>query len=483
MGRGRIVATGGVLSLLIGPLPLVPIVRVGLAPAAALACGTRVEAATAAPDPVTGTAALQAAIDGAATAPVGCADWTVTVAGTFDLTAALDHAAGLPLVLTGPVGARAELRGDGTDRLLAIRRPATDVTLVRLVLRDGDATGTDLDGAGGAVGAEVGPLADPTPSRVTVIDALLVGNAAASGGAVAADEVVLTDVDVVGNDAALGGAIDAGTVTATRVQFTGNTATLAPGQGGAVRASGDVTLTTVTMTGNAASAGGSVWMSGVADPVLRAVATTFADARADVGGHLRGDASLGGSVRTVLRGTVLAGVTALSPGAAAPDVCAGLVGHPGPAPDLAASTWATDGSCPGATPLAAEPLLTVLVGADGTVEERVRLLVPEAAGPLIDAAPCSDVWPAVDARGAGRPQPAGGACDVGAVELVPGGGTGDGGDDVPDPDAVGPASDPDPGPTPGAIRAGAAGPGATHAPEATGPPPRLRAVLDRMRRR
>ena len=411
------VATAVVLSVLVGPLPLVPLGGPAPAPAAAATCGAAVDAALAAPDAAAGTAALQAALDAAAGADPSCAAWTVALAGTFDLVDDLVHAVALPLVLEGPEGARAELRGDGSARLLTLRRPATEVTLRRLVLRGGDAAGTDLDGAGGAVGAEVAPLADPTPSRVTVLDALLVGNAAASGGAIAADVVALTDVDLVGNAAPLGGAVDVGTLTATRVQFVGNAATLPPGQGGAVRAGGDVTLVTVTLTGNAASAGGSVWMSGAADPVLRATATTFADARADAGGHVLADLTLGGGVRAVLRGTVLAGVTALTGGGPVPPVCAGLVAHSGPAPDETVAALATDASCPGVTPLDAEPALSALDGAAGRVEARTRLLVPAPDGPLVDVAACADAWPVTDARGVARPQPTDGACDAGAVEV------------------------------------------------------------------
>lgn len=411
------VATAVVPSVLVGPLPLVPLGGPAAAPAAAATCGAVVDAALAAPDAATGTAALQAALDAAAGADPSCTAWTVVLTGTFDLVDDLVHAVALPLVLEGPEGARAELRGGGSARLLTLRRPATEVTLRRLVLRGGDATGTDLAGAGGAVGAEVAPLADPTPSRITVLDALLVGNTAASGGAIAADVVALTDVDLVGNAAPLGGAVDVGTLTATRVQFVGNAATLPPGQGGAVRAAGDVTLVTVTLTGNAASAGGSVWMSGAVDPVLRATATTFADARADDGGHVLADLTLGGGVRAVLRGTVLAGVTALTGGGPVPAVCAGLVVHAGPAPDVTVAALATDASCPGATPLDAEPTLAALDGAAGRVEGRTRLLVPAPDGPLVDVAACADVWPATDARGVARPQPTDGACDAGAVEV------------------------------------------------------------------
>ncbi len=404
-----------VLSAVVGPLPLVPLT---VPPAAvAVVCGTAVDAAVAAPDAATGTAALQAAVDGAATADPSCAGWTVTLVGGFDLVDDLVHAVALPLVLAGPEGARAELRGGGSDRLVTLRRPATEVTLRRLVLRGGDADGVDLGGAGGAIGAEIASLADPTPSRVTVEDAVLVDNAAASGGAIAADVVVLTDVDLVGNAAPLGGAVDVAELTATRVQFLDNAATLPPGQGGAVRASGDVTLTTVTFLGNAATVGGSVWMEGLADPVLRATATTFADARADTGGHVHADLALGGGVRAVLRGTVLVGATALS-GGPVPALCTGVSAHGGPAPDVTVASVATDASCPGVTVLDTAPTLAPLPGADGSVEGRVRLVEPAAAGPLVDVAACADVWPALDARGLARPQPTSGSCDVGAVERA-----------------------------------------------------------------
>ncbi len=419
-GRARIaaVALAVVLSMLVGPLPLVPLPGPVGSGAVALVCGTTVDAATAAPDAAAGTAALQVAVDGAATADPTCPAWTVTLTGTFDLAGDLVHRAAVPLVLAGPEGGRAELRGSGTARILTLLRPATEVTLRRLVLRGGRAAGTDLDGAGGAVGAEIASLADPTPSRVTVEDALIAGSTAAMGGAVAADEVVLTDVDLVANAATLGGAVDAGAVVATRTQFVANTATLPLGQGGAVRSTGDVTLTNVTFTGNAATSGGSVWVSGAADPVLRATATTFADAAADAGGHVHGDLTLGGRVRVVLRGSVLTGVAALTPAGPVPSVCTGVVAHAGPGPDVSVASLATDATCPGVAVLDVPPALVPLDGPEGVVEGRVRLVAPAASGPLVDVAACGGVWPTEDARGVARPQPADAACDAGAVEVV-----------------------------------------------------------------
>ncbi len=442
MGMGRTstsraaVATAIVLSVVAGPLPLVPLGGPGHRAVGALVCGTDLDAATGAPDVATSTAAVRAAVAAAAGADPACAAWTVTLRGTFPLEDDVVHAAAVPLVLTGADGVRAELHADGTARILTLLRPATTVTLRDLVLRGGDADGTDLDGVGGAVGAEVASSADPTPSRVTAEDVLLVANTAARGR--------------------LG---RRGRPRRRRPRREHRT----PRRGGAVRASGDVTLTTATFTANAAATGGSVWLSGAAEPVLRAVATTFADARADVGGHVAGDASLGGSVRVVLRGTVLTGVAPLTPDGPTPAVCAGTVAHAGPAPDVAVAAVASDASCPGATVPATAPALTALPGTDGAVEGRTRLLVPAADGPLVDVADCTDVWPATDARGLARPQPDGGRCDVGAVEVPA---VAPDPDPYPDPDPdPDPDLDPDPPrdagpdattPVPAAVRAGAA---------------------------
>jgi hypothetical protein len=437
--RPTILALAVVLSGLVGPLPLVPlgagpagagpagtgpvgstelpaaVRRLSVRPIAALGCGTAVDAA-AVDDP---GAALRDAVAAAADAEPGCAAWTVVLAGTFDLSDPLVHSARIPLRLVGPSDGRAVLRSDGSGRLVTVRRPAYAVELVRLELHGGDATAGDLDGVGGAVGAELAPDGDPEPSRVTVADALLIGNVALAGGAIAADEVVLTDVDLVDNAAPLGGAVDVATLVAVRTQFVANRATPAPGQGGAVRAGGDVTLTSVTFAANAADVGGSVWLLGLTGPVLRATATTFASARADLGGHVAGDLTAGGSVRLVLRGSVLAAASALAPGGPAPDLCAGVVGSgAADGPDAAVGSVAADASCPGATRPDAAVLLAPLGGADGTVAGRDRLFVPLAGGPLVDLLPCAGVWPEVDARGLARPQPTGGACDAGAVELA-----------------------------------------------------------------
>jgi len=437
-----------VLSAVVGPLPLVPLVGPSGAPAAALTCGASVDAAD-------GEAALHAAVAAAGTAEPGCDAWTVALTGTFVLTSPLVHAASIPLRLAGPAGARATLQGGGSTRLIAVRRPATDLELVHIELRGGVASGGDadgLDGAGGAVVAEVGPLGDPTPGRVTIVDALLIGNSAVSGGAIAADEVVLTDVDLVANSATRGGAVDAGRLHAERTQFVANAATLAPGQGGAVRAGGDVTLATVTFTGNEAVAGGSVWLSGLAEPVLRATATTFADARADAGGHLYADGSLGGSVTLVLRGSVLTGVTARSGGGPVPAVCEGMTAPAAPGVDGSVHALASDASCPGAAALDAAPVLLVLAGDAGRVDGRARLFAPAGGGPLVDVADCAGVWPAVDARGVARPQPLGGACDLGAVELSASGG--DAAPPGPDADGGDVSDAGDPRSRPAAVRAG-----------------------------
>lgn len=453
-----------VISAVVGPVPLVPVAGTPVRPALAAVCGTALDASGLA-DATAATAAVRDAVAAAQDADPGCDAWTVALTGTFELTEELVHAAAVPLRIVGPVGDRATLRSDGTTRILTLRRPGRTVELVRVELRGGAAAGADLDGVGGAVGAEIASLAHPGPSRVTVRDALLIENSALAGGAIAADEVVLVDVDVVANTAPSGGAIDTGTLVADRVQFLANTATLPPGQGGAVRAGGDVHVTTVTFSGNAALVGGSVWLSGLGDPILRATATTFAEARADVGGHVAADLGGGGRVRVVLRGTVLTGVAALTVGAAAPSVCAAVVGTDATeGQDAPLHSVAVDASCPGAAVADVGPLLVPLGGSDGTVAGRARLFLP-AAGPLLDVGPCGDVWPAVDARGLARPQPAGGACDVGAVERAatsggPAGGSG------PDPGS-------DPGPGPGGA-AGVDRPRPTAVPTGSSVPPAAR---------
>jgi hypothetical protein len=346
-----------------------------------------------------------------------CDTWTLRLSGTFTLTSALEYRGGPMLHLTGTdPEAPAVLAADG-HRVLGVFTPADHVELTDLVLRGGRARGAPLDGAGGAVGFEPqdAVLSTLRATRVAFRD-----NDAARGGAIAADRVVLLDVELDGNTADEGGALDVFEVMATRTTFVDNAATGAPGTGGAVRASGDVVLVNSTFSANRARIGGSVWIAGLAAPTLRATFTTFASVHAEAGGaHLHADIDGGGAVALVLRGSVLTGVGALDPGGAVRDACAGFSTVLGPDGSIAA--LAPDASCgEGVTVLTEPPVLDPLppAGTAAGTGVAARVHAPAADGALTDLVDCDDSWPPTDQRGIGRPQPTGGRCDVGAVELV-----------------------------------------------------------------
>jgi hypothetical protein len=146
---------------------------------------------------------------------------------------------------------------------------------------------------------------------------------------------------------------------------------------------------------------------------------TLFGSRADQGAHVAGEAfTLGttGTIGLVTRGSVFAGARNLA-GAATTSDCSGLdvpssssqqsvaVGHD------AGGTLTT--GCTGVTPIAGEPVFGALEFAGGKTRSRA----PALDGPLVDAFVCLAGTAAADPRGTSRPQPTGGRCDIGAVEV------------------------------------------------------------------
>jgi hypothetical protein len=407
--------TAGLLLALATPV-LMPMTT---GPALATACEATLDASD--PDAV---ARLQELLDRAATPgdpATTCATWTLRLSGTFALHAQLEYR-GIPrLHLTGASPTGPAVLAGTDERLLALLAPARELELTDLVLRDGSARGSTLEGVGGAVAIE--PQTDGL-SEVHATRVALRNNVASRGGAIAADRVILVDVEVDGNAADEGGGLDVYELSATRTTFVDNRALGAPGTGGAVRASGDVTLVNTTFSANRARVGASVWMSAVASPTLFATYTTFASAAADDdGAHVTADVTGGGTATIVLRGSVLAGVAALGPaGATLPLACAGFVAPTGDgATSGSVDSLAVDTSCgTGVAVLASEPAFAPLPPAGAAVRTGMlaRVHLPDAAGTLIDAIACDAGWPSTDQRGLARPQPSEGRCDAGAVELA-----------------------------------------------------------------
>jgi predicted outer membrane repeat protein len=358
-----------------------------------------------------GPAALQTALTAGPGA--GCTERRIEVSGTFALTSTLEVKVdgSVPVRLVGVGAQRAVITtADGsTVRLIDVvrRGMATSGTVrfERLVLRDGNA-----GVLGGAVWAKSGITLEAR-------DVQFLQNTAGAGGAISADVVVLEDVEFRDNVADEGGAIDAGQVTGNRVTFASNRATSGEGLGGAIIAMGDVTFVNSTFDDNRAKEGGALFVTSNVATLITLEFVTMSGSRADDGAHIMAEAVTTGTIGLVTRGSVFTGALRLD-GQAATSDCSGL--------DAATSTSAhsvvvgidvggtlTTG-CRAVTPIAAAPALGALELAGGVTRSRA----PALDGPLVDAFDCVAGWASTDQRGTTRPQPTGGRCDIGAVEVV-----------------------------------------------------------------
>jgi hypothetical protein len=341
-------------------------------------CTVEVDAAAGEAGLVTALADAEAAVVG------GCADWTVTLTGTFELTDTLVWDVPVPLTLRGPADGTATLQAVGdpvTHRILTVDTFPDEVlvTLERLVLTGGDVSQRAIAGED-------------------------------EGGAVLADLVRLVDSELTGNAAVVGGAVSAVEVTAIRTSLVGNQAVFGDGLGGAINAYVAVDLENVTLSGNAAKVGGAVHMDlidGTTGAAFDATFVTFLDnvaSDAPGGADLHLEAEDGVDLPVTLRGVLFGGV-----GSGSQPSCAGN--------RIAGATWtaslATDESC------GAPEGSVITRPADGTATFRTGtadLFVPTGDWAGLDAVACDATWPDVDQRGSDRPQPNGGSCDVGAVE-------------------------------------------------------------------
>jgi hypothetical protein len=181
-----------------------------------------------------------------------------------------------------------------------------------------------------------------------------------------------------------------------------------------------VTVTNSTVTANAASMrGGGISVCG-ARPVVLVYATVVANsapAGANIDGHLcleSGSAVVTAGVSDPL--SSFGSVVALPQGGGAN--CGTI------ADDPVGYNFSDDASCGFAATTdkqtAGNPLLAALSSNGGPTQTRL----PETGSPLIDAIPSAACQTAplatgitTDQRGLARPEQAGGACDIGAVEV------------------------------------------------------------------
>jgi hypothetical protein len=346
---------------------------------------------------------LQAALNDAPATPAVCLAWNIELEGTYELTESLVYASALPLQIEGPTSGTARLQAvpappatSVAHRILTVDPGSGQVSLVRLILADGDVT---------------------TPSAMGDDE----------GGAVAADELILVDVELIGNRARNGGAVVAADLTATRTSFLGNRADLGSpaagtGLGGAVLASGQVTLSNVSFIGNVAASGGAVHheLFGTSSG-LDATFVTFldneasgADEGSDVQLSARSAPGTSGTSSVTLRGVLFGGLA----GGTGRVSCAVSVEAETTAPSVTViDSFGTDGSCGadvsvlGARPdYERVPWLTAGFGL-------TDLWVPSGVWAGLDAVSCdATAWPVEDQRAQSRPQGDAERCDAGAVE-------------------------------------------------------------------
>src|SRR6266853_1981477 len=289
----------------------------------------------------------------------GAAGDDAALSGDLDITG--------DLTLTGAGTASTIIDGGGVDRVLDIdpSGAGVSVTIANLTVRDGNAAGE----AGGGI---------RNRGTLSLNNVTLSANSSGinGGGLLNLGTLTLTNTTVSGNTAGTdGGGIyngGGGTLTITASTLSGNSASRAGGNGGGIfnASAATATLTNVTVSGNSAnSGGGGVFNSGGTGTLVN---VTLGDNAATAGG---GISNIAGT--TTLTNTLIAGST-------------------------------------GGNLSNRDPLLGVLANNGGATQTRAL----SAGSPAIDAG-SNATCPATDQRGAARPFPAGGNCDIGAFEFRP----------------------------------------------------------------
>lgn len=286
-----------------------------------------------------------------------CEDAAAT--GDLDITA--------PVTIVGAGAPTTIIDASGIDRVFDV---AADLDLQGVTIRNGDArTMTCIPDGGGIFSA-------PAPPTTTAV------------------QLTLTDVAISGNRAAHGGGIDnesGSTLTIEGVTLNGNSADLAGGGLQNIATPAGATLTNATVSGNLAGTGAGIHNEG--ELTLTSV-TMSGNTLDDIGERTIRDTIVAGSpanTNCTGSGTTLSENHNLDSG----NTC-----DFGDATDLTAT----------------DPSLGPLQDNGGPTQ--THALLP--GSPAIDAGDPACPPPAMDQRGTSRPQPAGGRCDIGAYEFVPG---------------------------------------------------------------
>ncbi len=235
------------------------------------------------------------------------------------------------------------------------------------------------------------------------VDGVVVRNGLAAkntnGGAILVNKssaLTLTKSTVASSNASQGAGIEVdGTATIDQSTFTANAAS---GKGGAIFDAGTTTLQNSTLDGNTANGGGGIASSGTVS-VLASTITNNTSNNSNGGGLYR----VGGAF--TLAGSIVAANNASS----------GRDCYGSPTYSGTNIVQYTPGCNPsGGTLMVLDPMLAALGDNGGPTQTRR----PLTGGPAIDtyAIPCTTP---VDQRSNARPQPTGGKCDVGSVEVAP----------------------------------------------------------------
>src|ERR1041385_4862574 len=315
----------------------------------------------------------------------GAAGDDLAVSGDLDITG--------DLTLTGAGTASTIIDGGGVDRVLDIdpSGAGVSVTISNLTVRGGGSSNAPAQAGGGI--RNRGTL---SPANVT-----LAANSSGinGGGLLNLGTLTLTNTTVSGNTSiADGGGIyngGGGTLTITASTLSGNSTSGAGANGGGIfnASAATATLTNVTVSGNSAIAGGGgVFNSGGTATLVN---VTLGDNTATTGG---GISNIAGT--TTLTNTLVAGS----------GNCSGTITSGGNNLD-SGSTCAFAGAGDLSN---RNPLLGVLANNGGATQTRAL----PVGSPAIDAG-SNAACPATDQRGAARPFPAGGNCDIGAFEFRP----------------------------------------------------------------
>jgi hypothetical protein len=369
----------------------------------------------------------------------------INVLGTITLTSGT-LSIRKDLTIVGPGSEKVVIDGTNLSRVFTIADVGTATVLISgVTIQNGSA-----DWGGGIVNG----------GRLTLTDTVIAGNTATvNGGGIVNGGTLTLATSQVMNNAAGGGCggianTDTAILTISASTVSGNNATF--GGGGICNNDGTLTVTDSTLSGNSSGDGGGIYNGGFGGAVIVKNSTISGNYAVDEGGamfHATGTLTLsnstiannsashggGGIVNlqawalvsngtfyansegslatwygsTRVRNSILAnsGINCIN------SILGGIVseGH-NLSDDVSCGSAFTDPSDLNFTPAGLSPLG---LADNGGLTETITLLSTSPAVDSVPLAACTDPTGAVatDQRGIARPQ--GGACDIGALELIP----------------------------------------------------------------